>query len=736
MTSKNLLNSDKFSNTDFEQIVKNAPGHVYWKDKDGVYLGCNLQQAISYGFKSPKDVIGKSDFDILDHETAEMLRKNDLEVMNSRKAHVLEESTECLTNKKQTFLSHKTPLIDAKGEVAGILGVSLDITKQLAFADEKPELDRKITKAALTNILGDERNFLKSKTCVLTISMGQNYHEGDKLRASLKAINSFFKNCTIALCDTSQRHSLAILEKDQTADELYDLSLKLGDEWLERNIPIIEEELKIPHKIIRWDQWFKSPKFEENYKRVEELYLTNSDYQKTVKRTINSFFLRKRKEVLQLVESDCFDLSLNYILEECACMLQWFEDKYDYEIYPPLRNDAISQVFALLEPSKNKNQLVPLGLKFSKISNSEALNISNIALENVINTLPGHVYWKDRNGVFLGCNLQQAKSFKKKNIQSVVGQSDFDLLEYDQALELRLNDLQIIKSKRALIKEEHTEYLGKRKTFLSHKTPLKSAKGDVIGILGVSLDITKQKELERKLQVQTAVLTETVHAKDRFLNNVSHEIRTPLHVIGALVDELSRNYHTLSDQERIDYINFTKQSTERLGTFVNNILEAAKGKKGELTLKLEKADIAKITKTVVSELAVISKSPISIKAEEGKYFADCTKYQIEQVVRNLAANAIRYGKETPIEVIVSSDDKNIRVEVTDQGIGVPENERLSIFEAFEESSRTKTMAGGTGLGLAICKDIINLHNGKIWVESKNNVGSQFIFTLPINQGKQ
>jgi len=103
-----------------------------------------------------------------------------------------------------------------------------------------------------------------------------------------------------------------------------------------------------------------------------------------------------------------------------------------------------------------------------------------------------------------------------------------------------------------------------------------------------------------------------------------------------------------------------------------------------------------------------------------------------QAIDNLISNAAIYGKGKPITINLSKiSDNNIRFEITDQGIGIPQDELVTIFNTFTVSSKTKTPAGGRGIGLTLIEKIIKLHDGKIWAESDNYSGSSFYFTLPI-----
>lgn len=349
-------------------------------------------------------------------------------------------------------------------------------------------------------------------------------------------------------------------------------------------------------------------------------------------------------------------------------------------------------------------------------------------LKNIVFTLPGHIYWKNLDGFYLACNIELAKYYGFSSVKDIINKTDYDFFSKKVADQLRKNDLKIISDKKPEVIEERN----KNDYFLSIKSPIKDQQGEIIGIMGCSINITKQKHLENQLKTQASALIEALKIKDNFLNNLSHEIRTPIHIISSLTSELSEQFYELSDKEKLEFIKLTENTTNKLSKFVKNILLLAKSKKGNLKLHPEKVEIIELVETVMKELSIISHSTITLKIPtHDKYYTYCTKYQIEQVIRNLLENAIKYGNNKPIDIIVSCQDNEIKVEIIDEGVGIPEEEKIKIFEAFEESSRTKNSSGGTGLGLAICKDIIKLHNGKIWVNSKESNGAHFIFTLPI-----
>ena len=121
---------DFFESKEFlEKIIAMMPEHVYWKDLQGVYWGCNDKQATSLGLASRHDILGKTDYDLSDKATADAFRKIDQAVMKTGKAFITEEHIKKVNEKEGTVLSHKVPLYDDQNNIAGLLGISVDITK-------------------------------------------------------------------------------------------------------------------------------------------------------------------------------------------------------------------------------------------------------------------------------------------------------------------------------------------------------------------------------------------------------------------------------------------------------------------------------------------------------------------------------------------------------------------------------------------------------------------------------
>lgn len=278
-------------------------------------------------------------------------------------------------------------------------------------------------------------------------------------------------------------------------------------------------------------------------------------------------------------------------------------------------------------------------------------------------------------------------------------------------------------------------------------------------------DIRMRKHVEKELlrhrdHLQDLVAIQTadlITAKERaesanktksaFLANMSHELRTPMHAILSFADLGGRKIDKHPKEKSQHYFTRIHQSGQRLLTLLNDLLDLAKLESGRMDLDLTKGDLCKVIDIAESEFSSLLEKK-SLRLEIESPHCDTTAYydqdKMLQVLRNLLSNAVKFTPEGHSITIsfartalptTAKDDKQtaipgVAIKVSDQGIGIPEDELESVFNQFIQSSKTKTGAGGTGLGLAISKEIVVRHGGQIWAENNPQGGASFIVILP------
>lgn len=248
-------------------------------------------------------------------------------------------------------------------------------------------------------------------------------------------------------------------------------------------------------------------------------------------------------------------------------------------------------------------------------------------------------------------------------------------------------------------------------------------------------DITDQKRCQSAIIAAKEAAEEANIAKSTFLANMSHELRTPMHGILSFSHFGFKKSDSASREKLHHYFSNIHTSGERLLALLNNLLDLSKIEAGKMEIKMEIADlVTTYTCCYLEQEQHMNDLQLNVQLNKPEHAMTGTfdDIRIKQVIANLLSNAIKFSPEgSSITTTLNKNHKHeLCFSIQDSGIGIPENELDSVFDAFIQSSKTKTGAGGTGLGLAICKEIIKGHNGKIWAENSPEGGAIFNFVIP------
>ena len=221
-------------------------------------------------------------------------------------------------------------------------------------------------------------------------------------------------------------------------------------------------------------------------------------------------------------------------------------------------------------------------------------------------------------------------------------------------------------------------------------------------------------------------------AKSEFLANMSHELRTPMHSIINFADRGSKRSDKLTQEKIKEYFEVIHASGERLLKLVNNLLDLSKLESNNVTFCVAPCDLHEISQAAMHELTPLfnMKNQSLELLSDGNCIALADTDAMTQVIINLLSNAQKFspeGSRIRVHISEKTDDgkDHILLAVSDEGVGIPEDELTDIFNKFFQSSATKTGAGGTGLGLAICKNLIENMGGRIWAENNPDSGAAF-----------
>ncbi len=258
------------------------------------------------------------------------------------------------------------------------------------------------------------------------------------------------------------------------------------------------------------------------------------------------------------------------------------------------------------------------------------------------------------------------------------------------------------------------------------------AKGNKIGVIGIYLDITEQKKLELELEKEKTKALESSVAKEAFLANMSHEIRTPLNAIIGFLRELDKQ--KLSGIQK-KFVDNSSIASKHLLAIINNVLDISKIEAGEMSIEFEDFILEKSISNLTSVLQPLINQKglifdVYISNEIQKVLKG-DSLRLQQILFNLVGNAIKFTNKGSISIkcIVLADfldSQNIKISISDTGIGMQSEYIENIFNKFSQEDKTITRKyGGTGLGLTITRELIKLMNGRIEIESEKNIGTTF-----------
>lgn len=248
----------------------------------------------------------------------------------------------------------------------------------------------------------------------------------------------------------------------------------------------------------------------------------------------------------------------------------------------------------------------------------------------------------------------------------------------------------------------------------------------------------KSIELQKATQQLTLVneqLKEMDSMKDEFLYTVTHELRTPITSIRAMAEIVYDN-DDMNEEQRQTFLGNIIKETERLSHLITQVLNLERYESGRQKLNLSPVLINNLLSEGVQALQPLAdekKASLELQLPDTMFIVRCDADLLQQVMYNLLSNAIKFVEPGTglVKVSVHTNHDDIQIWVEDNGRGIPSGLNELIFDKFfQAKNQTLKKPQGSGLGLAICKKIVEMHNGKIWVESEEDKGSRFIFTLP------
>lgn len=367
-----------------------------------------------------------------------------------------------------------------------------------------------------------------------------------------------------------------------------------------------------------------------------------------------------------------------------------------------------------------------------------ASDYNQLFLQLILEAFPGNVYWKDSSGKFLQCNEQQAIQFGFSSSKDVIGKYDHQVIPAKEAQKIREVEDQIIASRQPQIIEETVSLPdGSEATFISQKAPIYSLDGVPVGIIGISIDVTSKKLLEKTIQDKEKAQNMAEHLR-LGAGAIAHELRTPLACV-ALSSKLIENHlkklaekYDISESDTAFFAkNFAAivHSAKFAGKFIDITLSNLKSSSGFEDVECNVCNLTSVLNSSIEEYPFSSnqKEKIHISAPNETWFYG-NEILMQNVFNNLIKNALYYIAEVSKgEIFIdieSTKNKNI-IRFKDTSKGVSKEVLPKLFDNFFSQR-----SSGTGLGLAFCKKVIERFGGNISADSIEGEFLEFQISLP------
>ena len=440
--------------------------------------------------------------------------------------------------------------------------------------------------------------------------------------------------------------------------------------------------------------------------------------------------LSPEKQPDGLLSSIKAEMMINEAIEKGYNRFEWIHKKKD-------GSDLPVEVMLTSIQLKGKPILYTVWRDITeRMQAEEKLRNERLLLRTVIDNIPATIYCKDVDGHKTLANRAELKMIGAKSEDEVLGKTDFDLYPKEIADEFFADDQTVIKNLEPVINREELfiDGKGEQRWLLTSKIPMLDDYGGVIGLVGIGRDITERVKITKEIQDRNEQLTKLNAEKDKFFSIIAHDLKSPFTGLLGLTELMVDCSDSFTKEEFIEYSNSINQASQKLYKLLENLLEWAQVQRGTITFTPMNLDLAKIVSHSIDTIyqRAIQKQVTIINEITTSQQVFTDEKMTETVLRNLLSNAVKFTKSGG-KIFVKAetiDDNTIRVSVEDTGVGIPQKDIERLFKIEEKVSSQGTEGeSSTGLGLLLCKEFVEMHGGKIWVESENGKGSKFSFTI-------
>jgi PAS domain S-box-containing protein len=366
----------------------------------------------------------------------------------------------------------------------------------------------------------------------------------------------------------------------------------------------------------------------------------------------------------------------------------------------------------------------------------ESLRQERYLLRTLIDHVPDYIYIKDTEFRHIINNRANVNLIGASSEDETIGKTVLDYFDPDLAAQFMEADRKVLASGQSVlnIEESIVGHSNEIRWLLTSKIPLVE-NGEVVGLIGISRDITELKkaelvlrDLNESLSNQAARLEASNAELERFAYVASHDLQEPLRTVRSFLQLLKKRAENQLDPESNQYIEVAVEGAERMKQLISDLLEYAR-----IDAVPERREQVDMNEVVLRKIEMMREAIIASGAEinvEPLPLIMGVKVQMESLIQNLMSNAIKYrGSVIPrITIEGIEEPAHWKFSVSDTGVGIDPRFHDKIFVIFQRAN-TESQTKGTGIGLAICKKIVESHGGKIWVDSAPEAGSTFHFTI-------
>lgn len=374
---------------------------------------------------------------------------------------------------------------------------------------------------------------------------------------------------------------------------------------------------------------------------------------------------------------------------------------------------------------------------------NDRFKVEHFLLTTLLEHSPDFIYFKDSDSRFMRISRALAVHLGFDAPEDAISKDDSDVFDDERSGQYLADERQIMATGKPILGKEEKQIgpNGEEIWVSTTKAPLRTSDQEVVGIFGISRDITKRIHAEQQSADAKEAAESANRAKSDFLANMSHEIRTPMNSIIGMTELV---LDTELENGQREYLKVVAESAESLLSIINQILDFSKIEAGKLELDHFDFDLREEIGTALKALGLRAHSKDielawHVHSDVPRWVrGDPTR--LRQILVNLIGNAIKFTDEGEVLVDVLRESESVsamtlRFSVSDTGIGIPAEKHAAIFAAFEQADMSTTRQfGGTGLGLAITNRIAEAMGGRVWLESVPGSGSVFHFALPFEFG--